>query len=148
MAGVAFKLEVRGLDQIGAMLARLGSFDIVELQKAIGEEMQEVSREHIDSRTTPDGAPMAKWSDSYRKRASQDSRKDILRGPEARLQSSITWQVKSDGLYYGSAMVYAGVHQFGWPDRNIPERPYLGIGQQERYRIEETLQGFMESMGL
>ncbi len=146
MAGTAFSLDARGFKEVQKYLAQLSDLQIIEMEKSLGESLQEVSREHIDKRTTPEGEPMAEWSEKYSKRAAKDPRRDILRGPDERLRSSITWQVRTDGLYYGSAMVYAGVHQFGWDEKNIPARPYLGIGDEEHTIIEDTLESFMENL--
>ncbi len=142
------KFEVRGMAEIQAMLEKLGSLDITALLGSIGTELQEISRENIDRRTSPSGEPMKEWSAAYERIAARDVRRDILRGARPRLRASIAWQIKDGDLYYGSSMVYAGVHQFGWPERNIPARPYLGIGSRERRGIEDTLQGFMEGIGL
>lgn len=143
MSRVIFSLKVDDLGEYYELSERLAAFDtrtIQELMKSMGQELVEVSREHIERKTSPDGRPFAPWSAATKKQAAGTSR-DILRD-SLELFNSLSWRIIGDALLFGSDKEYAGVQQFGWPDRRIPARPFLGIGIQESQRIEDVLEYF------
>jgi phage gpG-like protein len=41
-------------------------------------------------------------------------------------------------------MEYAAVHQWGWPKKNIPARPYLGVSRDDAKEIESIVALFLE----
>lgn len=141
MSSVAYKFRIEGQDVFTALAQKLVSIDIDEIKKSIGQELVEVSGEHIENKVSPDGQPFKAWAPATKKQAAGTSR-DILR-KDSNLFNSLAWQIVGNALYYGSDMVYAGVHQFGWGERNIPARPYLGIGMNEENRINDVLESFM-----
>ena len=42
-------------------------------------------------------------------------------------------------LELGTNLPYAGVHEFGYPGRNIPARPYLDVPEQDMSECHEIL---------
>lgn len=142
MAGSSLKFKVDG-GGFGDFLRDLKGEDLYELEKSIGLEMAEVARDHLEEHKTFEGKPMKPWSEKYEERVHKSGeRRDILLGPERRLHRSMSFQVRNDGIYYGSNMVYAAVHQWGWKEKNIPARPYLGMGEEEKQGIEDILEDF------
>lgn len=142
MAGSSLKFKVDG-GGFGDFLRDLKGEDLYELEKSIGLEMAEVARDHLEEHKTFEGKPMRPWSEKYEERVRKSGeRRDILLGPERRLHRSMSFQVRTDGIYYGSNMVYAAVHQWGWKEKNIPARPYLGMGEEEKQGIEDILEDF------
>lgn len=48
-------------------------------------------------------------------------------------------------LQFGSNLGYAATHQFGRPDNNIPARPFLGLNDQDKQELIQTLKDFLIS---
>lgn len=97
---------------------------------AVGAELESSTVRRIDEeQASPDGQDWPIWSERYREtRTGQHS---LLIG-EGALINSITHIVDGRGFIdVGSNLIYAATHQFGDPDRNIPERPYLGVSASD-----------------
>ena len=129
--GASFRVDISELEALQVMLAKVAILDLDVLEKAFGERAVEGAQERFEAKHDADGVPWKPWSEKYHKKIAGDARRSVLMGPTARLQQSITYENRSDGVYVGSTMVYARVHQQGWEERNIPARPYLGIGDKE-----------------
>lgn len=52
-------------------------------------------------------------------------------------------QVDPQTLYFGTPLEYGAAHQFGRPEINLPERPYLGLSEADRQSVLETLEGYL-----
>lgn len=142
MAGSTLKIKIDG-GGFGDFLRNLTADDLRKLEQSIGLEMAEIARDHLEEHKTPEGRQMKSWSAKYEKRVRDSGEiRDILLGPERRLHRSMSYKLTSDGIYYGSNMVYAAVHQWGWKKKNIPARPYLGMGPEEKQGIEDILEDF------
>lgn len=142
MAGSTLKIKIEsgGFEE---WTRDLKADDLNRLEKSIGLEMAEIARDHIEEHKTPEGQQMKPWSEKYEKRVRDSGdRRDILMGPERRLHHSISYMITNEGIYYGSNMVYAAVHQWGWKEKNVPARPYLGMGPEEKQGIEDILEDF------
>ena len=146
--GKAFRIDLRELDALEALLAKVATLDFDELEKSMGVTLEESTKRRFEDKKAPDGMPWKAWSESYKKFASKDSRKKILTGPKSHLKKSIAFESRSDGLYVGSTMVYARVHQEGWDKKSIPARPYLGIGGPDEYDLEKTVEAFLNEGGI
>lgn len=46
-------------------------------------------------------------------------------------------------LYFGTPMVYGTAHQFGREVTHLPERPYLGLSEEDKQSVLETLEGYL-----
>lgn len=46
-------------------------------------------------------------------------------------------------LYFGTPMVYGAAHQFGREGTYLPERPYLGLSEENKQSVLETLEGYL-----
>jgi phage virion morphogenesis protein len=112
--------------------------------------MGEQTRERFETQKDPDGntwkALAQKTLDYYerRKKGSTSSR-SILVG-EGLLRDSLTSKVQGGAwsVLVGATMEYAAVHQFGWPKKNIPPRPYLGVSPEDAKAIETAVAVFLE----
>jgi len=47
------------------------------------------------------------------------------------LAGSVTSQIEGNTVFIGSNLEYAGVHQFGFPAKKIPKRPFLIVSEAE-----------------
>lgn len=68
-----------------------------------------------------------------------------------RLRNSITHKVEGDralvGIFGGEVLVYAAVHEFGSPKKNIPERSYLRkTFDEQKEQIEKLIDAEIEKV--
>ena len=54
-------------------------------------------------------------------------------------------EMTGTSLEWGTNLNYAAVHQYGYPPRNIPARPFLGINDQMSNDIAELVGDFIEA---
>ena len=57
---------------------------------------------------------------------------------------TVTSEVSSWSVLVGATKVYAAVHQYGWRERNIPARPYLGLSNDDKVDIIGIINTFLE----
>ena len=68
-----------------------------------------------------------------------------------RLSNSITHKVEGDkalvGIFGGEVLIYAAVHEFGSPKKNIPQRSYLRLGfDKNKEEIEKLIDAEIEKV--
>lgn len=109
-----------------------------DLLDAIGAELESSTRRRIDEeKESPEGVPWRVWSQRYAR--TRDGQHSLLIG-EGELLDSIQYTIDGRGFVdLGSNLVYAATHQFGDPDRNIPERPYLGVSSDDESALEDAI---------
>ena len=109
---------------------------------AIGTSLRTSTVKRFEEEKTPDGDP---WPPSQRV---------LLKGGQtltdtARLRNSITHVATAEQVEVGTNVVYAAIHQFGSGDlekpKNIPERPFLGIDDDDRNTIERLFVNALEA---
>jgi phage virion morphogenesis protein len=122
-----------------AELARVGR-DPAPALRPIGSILVRNIRNRIVAEETPDGAPFASLQERTRQRKSGAGilRERAMRGG---LFGSFVSQVDGAVLRVGTNKVYAATHQFGRDA--IPARPFLGLSDEDRRDIRETIQGHM-----
>lgn len=138
---------VAGLDRLARHLT-----DLTPLMQEIGEVMVESTKQRFLAGTSPEGVPWAPKSaatlEAYAARGDSIDFRPLF-GPSRRLSSEISYLAGPESVEIGSALIYAGVHQFGaaegafgtmangspipWGD--IPARPFLGISEQDRTNV-------------
>lgn len=52
-------------------------------------------------------------------------------------------QLDPQTLYFGTPLEYGAAHQFGREEINLPERPYLGLSEEDKQSVLETLEGYL-----
>lgn len=109
-----------------------------DLLDAIGAELESSTRRRIDEeKESPEGDAWAVWSPNYAR--TRDGQHSLLIG-ENELLDSIQYAIDGRGFVdLGSNLVYAATHQFGDPERNIPERPYLGVSSDDEAALEAAI---------
>jgi phage gpG-like protein len=70
----------------------------------------------------------------------------------ARLKQSVTArssnsirEIEGNTLTFGTKIVYAPTHQFGWPKKGIPKRPFLGVYEEDIKKLEEVFEEDIKS---
>lgn len=147
MAGSGFEFDISEMEKISEAFAKVDRINFKTLLGSIGVTEETEIKNRFGDKKDPEGNKWKSWSASYQ--ASLSKRKEgesssILMGPTAGLRNSINFEVKSYGVIWGSALIYARVHQEGFDKKNIPARPYLGIGQSSQELIEGTIEDFLE----
>ena len=147
-----------GLDRaLGKAVHRMG--DTQDLMDSIGEALVSSTLKRFQDEKTPEGE---KWHPSARAAASGGT----TLSDTGRLQKSIEYAATSNRVMVGSNLPYARIHQLGGTVRpkkgkflkfrgldgedvfarevTIPARPYLGISDDDREEIMDTMTDFLE----
>jgi len=137
MAGAAIELDWEGYEEIMAALTRLGQAELLTLAEFAGEEQMNVTREAFKNRTDP--VTNEKWD----KKADETPATLFDTGSLFRYMA---YEAFPDGsVIQGNSKVYAAPHQYGWPEKNIPMRRYMGTNDgiirdmMEQPEIKELL---------
>ena len=162
MAGSALTLdagEIIGLRK--AMMQAAANFLDMgnELLEEVGITETGEIRQRFEDKKDPNNRSWKDWSRiTAAKKA--EAGKDESSGPSILIESealvrSIDFEVTPEGVTWGSIEPYANIHQMGGKAGRgrkvtIPARPYLGIGEDSRELIAETIEDFItrESGGL
>ena len=151
--GAALELDIQGLikenQELAEMLLRLAATDQAQLLDTIGASLESSSKERFEEKVGPDGQRWQEWSAGYRAYQAKRWPGASLLVRRGELQQSITSNVEVTGdtarILWGSNMVYAAVHQWGYDFAwgRVEARPYLGVSDQDmadlRAEIEDWL---------
>ena len=112
MSGVVITTEIDGLDRLNARLDRLARPALPKLLHQLVAEGGSQTRRRIEQEgPAPDGTPWAEWSANYAAGRHENHKKL----QDARhLYDSITGYVDGEDAGWGSNLVYAAIHQFGF----------------------------------
>ncbi len=69
----------------------------------------------------------------YQKRKKRNA--DLVLVLDGFLRGGLRYQAGNQSLEFGTDDIKAATHQFGDDDRNIPERPFLGISKADELEI-------------
>ena len=102
-----------------------GMSDTRPLLDALGAELvSQMQRRIADEKEAPGGQAWEPWSEDYAR--TRHGGQSLLQG-EGSLLDSLQHAVSPSLVMAGSNLIYAAAQQFGFPDRNLPARPYAGI---------------------
>lgn len=164
MAGAAIRIDVKVDDrEIRAALGRLKRrmTHLRPVLDVIGQKMVTSTLDRFERETGPDGRP---WKRSARAR--REGGQTLTKS--GRLRGSLTHNATDDNVEWGTNVEYAAPHQFGartpartivpryakalfWPGARhpvrsvrhpgslIPARPFLGLSDDDRRAIEQTI---------
>lgn len=120
-----------------------------QILRGIGEEGKKAAQARIlQSGPDPDGH---KWVALAARTLKTKQGKGMLR-EHGDLMDSITWQPQGmDAVAIGSHMVYARIHQLGGMAGRgrkvkIPARPYLGLNEAEKTRLERKVMAWLKRL--
>lgn len=152
MSGTALVLNVRGWEPWQHLGARLGRFldDLAsgpareQLLEVLGAEVESQTRRRLaEEKTGPDGKAWPAWSDAYA--ATRHGGHSLLED-EGHLRDSIQFLVHPDEVEIGTNLVYGAIHQWGGAGvgkPGLPERPYLGVSDENAADLEAVLSRFV-----
>lgn len=135
--------------------------DMTPVMQDIGELMVYSTKSRFLAGEAPDGTPWAPKSqttrDSYARRRDPIDDRPLF-GPSRRLSSEIHYSAGSEGVEWGSSLIYAATQHFGaargsfgttrrggaipWGD--IPARPFLGLSEGDRADVLDTVNSWLE----
>lgn len=144
MTGAAVRLNLAADPRVARYLDRLAQFDVKPLLEGLGAEVESQTRRRIQSdKASPSGEPWQGWSETYAE--TRHSGQSLLQsmGP---LLNSISYQVQGDSVLVGSPLIYAATHNFGDPDRGIPQREFLGVEGQDFEDLVGITEDFLEAL--
>ncbi|WP_374981161.1 phage virion morphogenesis protein [Pseudomonas solani] len=144
MTGAAVRLNLAADPRVARYLDRLAQFDLEPLLEGLGAEVESQTRRRIQNdKASPSGEPWEGWSDAYDE--TRHSGQSLLQsmGP---LLNSISYQVQGDSVLVGSPLIYAATHNFGNPDRGIPQREFLGVEGQDFEDLVGITEDYLEAM--
>lgn len=153
MAGAVVTIQDDGLR---ALCSRLNSMALKpderkDLLGRIGVEMEAQTKERFATKETPDGGSWADIAEStrsyYQKKFGTKNPGNGILWRQGGLMDSMTSEVNAWSVLVGATKVYAAVHQYGWKERNIIARPYLGLSNDDKADIIGIINGFLDRRG-
>lgn len=139
--------DLRQLDALRHRLARAEKelADPQELVANLAALVETQTKRRIaDEKTAPDGTPWEGWKTRYAKTRKPNNR--LLVDTQSLLDSIASEDSDGHTVVVGTNMVYGNVHQFGFDDRNIPKRPYLGLSDDNTTEIIDALSTYLDSV--
>lgn len=94
----------------------------------VGVALKEIHEQRFVRMIDPDSQPWKPLSPLYLKR--KPVNKDKILTLYGKLKGSLVSEVEVNKVTTSVDTVYANVHQWGWPEKNIPARPYMGINSE------------------
>ena len=140
-------------DELRALCSRLNQIALKPSERKvllgyIGEEMVTQTKERFATKESPDGDSWADIAEStknyYLKKFGTKNPANGTLWRQGNLMDSITQEVGSWSVTVGATKVYAAVHQYGWKERNIIARPYLGLSNDDRTDIILIINNFLD----
>jgi len=107
---------------------RKQSKNLSEPNAEVGEYLIESHQDRFDNAESPDGEPWAPLSESYKARSKRPS--DILI-EDGILKGTLNYNASQEELLFGTPMEYGAAHHFGYEERNLDARPWLGISDTD-----------------
>ncbi|WP_339118480.1 phage virion morphogenesis protein [Halomonas sp. BMC6] len=117
--------------------------DLTAPMKSIGEEMVNRTQQRFRDKEAPDGTHWAPNAPSTEKRKGHDR---VLEGESKQLAKQFSYSASSEGVEWGSLMVYATMQNYGgtkaefphlWGD--IPSREFIGLNDDDEDEVLATL---------
>jgi len=144
MAGTALELQydLSGLGRLQGRITRLTHLDRHRLLETVGAVVESQTKRRLETeKESPSGESWADWSPRYAK--TRHGGHSLLMN-EGDLDDSIQFLVTGGTVEIGSNLVYAAPQQFGLAERNIPERPYIGLSTDNEEELIDTVDRFLD----
>jgi len=145
MAGSFVSIDLLGEKAItkalNTILAR--GLDLAPAFYEMGEHTLESTQDRMSQELSPDGTPWEPLSiNTIEQKDLTNQSEKILRG-YGTLADTLSYQVNSNQLMFGSNLEYAATHQFGRDKANIPARPFLGVSGEDETEILDILRSHL-----
>lgn len=171
MAGANLILDDSEVRTALGKMQQAGS-DLRPALREIGEYLDLSTRQRFDNERDPDGNRWEPLSDTTLRNAmlrgvsrSKSSKRRSLRARgggtkrgavgalankrilvvSGMLRDTLRYQLDSHGLRFGTDLIYGAPHQFGYPKKGIPARPFLGFSAEDKIEIIAILRGHLKA---
>ena len=113
--------------------------DLTAPMKSIGEEMINRTQQRFRDKEAPDGTP---WQDNSPVTEKRKGHGRVLEGESKQLAKQFSYSASSEGVEWGSLMVYAAMQNYGgakaefphlWGD--IPSREFIGLSDDDEDEV-------------
>lgn len=140
-------------DELKALCSRLNGMALKPAERkallaSIGEEIITQTKDKFAEKKTPDGDDWADIAEStknyYQKKIGSKNPGNGILWRQGNLMDSLTQEASSWSVVVGATKVYAAVHQYGWKEKNIIARPYIGLSAENKVEIIEIINAFLE----
>ena len=159
MAGALFKMDLNRLQQAVSRAANQAG-NLSGLSEALGEMLVSSTVQRFEDEEGPDGK---KWEKSAR---AEDEGGQTLTDTGS-LKGSISYEAGSNAVTVGTNKIYAGPHQFGGTIKpkkagalvfdiggktirvkkvDMPERPFLGINEEDEAEARDIIRNFYKEL--
>lgn len=147
MSAAVVTADTREIRKLAAVLngLALGPGDRRQLLTDLGAELEDQTKERFDTKRAPDGSGWKELSDRYREylaRRFPGAQPQLVVSGE--LRDTVETQASDFSVLVGATKVYAAVHQWGWPEKHIPARPYIGIDERNEDGLVDIANRFIE----
>ena len=120
--------------------------DLTKYWDLVGKFLQKKTiQERFEKEQTPDGK---KWeplsSARIKQRLKKHKKGDMKILSDEGYLRRIHYEAGKDYMQIGTNAKYAKVHQFGFKEKNIPARPFLGVNEQELRYIKGMLTSYVK----
>lgn len=144
MAGIGGSIGLQGIDRLNAVLGRLAGVDSTRILSVLGGLVEQQTKDRIEvERKSPDGEAWPEWSPLYA--ATRHGNQDLLQS-EGHLVDSIQSIPGFGQAEIGSNLIYAATHQFGDAKRGIPQREFMGVGQDNLFDLQYALDEWADKL--
>lgn len=144
MAGVRLTLDTRNLDGLHHRIEGLAGMDTSSLMPRLGEALLASTQDRFNTETAPDGTPWQVLQPRTIKRKRHNPARILTE--RGFLHRSIHYQILSpSSVVVGTNLVYGATHQYG--RGGIPARPFLGLSDQDRSRIQDVIRDWARRLG-
>lgn len=135
MAGTHIHIDTNA-EEILDKFARLATApEERTLYADIGEYLDLATRHRFEIEVAPDGTPWEALDPEYQAR--KPRRQDQILVLDAFLRDQMSYSAAAGSVDFGSNRIYAATHHYGDPARGIPERPLLGVSEDDERHILE-----------
>lgn len=135
MADIDFQVDTSAINQV--LDALENSRNTRGLMENIGAALRADSQLNFRRESSFEGQPWAPLK----------SRTGKILSDTRRLRNSITYGlIGDDSVAIGTNVIYARAHNYGIPERNLPARPFLGIGDRQVKKINALVDAWAEDL--
>jgi phage virion morphogenesis protein len=144
MAGVSITIEQNISETVAQKLHELmqAGVDMSGPFTDIGEGMLNSTRQRFEEQVDPQGEDWEPLNPKYQARKKKNADKVLVL--EGFMRDTLAYNADDQGIELGTNRIQGASMQFGDDERGIPERPFLGMGEDDDDMIVDILQDHLE----
>ena len=99
--------------------------DLKPLFKILRQSLMDSIYENFETEGTASGDKWEEWSEKWAKEREKREKVSKILQYDGDLRDSFDYKITSTDLTIGTAKEYAAIHNFGYEDRNMPQREFM-----------------------